>query len=59
MALRLFSAYVLSLLAHFHVVLTARSHEVYASLRAVDSLVIYIMAGTVIVDAWSYLWTRA
>ncbi len=50
MALGMFSVYVLSRLAHFYVVLTARSHEARAALWTVGSIIIYIMAGTVIWD---------
>jgi glutathione S-transferase len=50
MALGLFSAYVLSRFAHFYAVLMARSHEVRAAFWTVGSVVIYIMAGTIIWD---------
>jgi len=53
-ALGLFSVYVLSRLAHFYVVLTARSHEARALFWTVGSIVIYIMAGTVIWDVMTY-----
>lgn len=49
-ALGLFTVYVLSRLAHFYVVLTARSHEARATLWTVGSVVIYVMAGAVIWD---------
>jgi uncharacterized MAPEG superfamily protein len=48
MALALFSLYVLSRLGHFYVVLTERSHEERATLWTVGSLVVYVMAGSVI-----------
>jgi uncharacterized MAPEG superfamily protein len=47
-ALGMFSVYVLSRLAHFYVVLTARSHEARAALWTVGSVIIYLMAGFVI-----------
>jgi len=53
-ALGLFSVYVLSRLAHFYVVLTARSHEARALFWTTGSIIIYIMAGTVVWDVLSY-----
>jgi len=48
-----FAAYVLSRLAHFYVLLTARSHESRASLWTIGSVAIYFMAAMVL---WSALW---
>ena len=47
-ALAMFSVYVLSRFAHFYAVLTARSHETRAALWTVGSVIIFVMAGTVI-----------
>jgi len=44
----LFSAYVLSRLAHFYVLLSARSHELRATFWTVGSVIIYFMAGAVL-----------
>ena len=52
LAASLFSAYVLSRLAHFYVVLTARSHEMRATFWTIGSVIIYFMAGAVV---WSAL----
>src|SRR5262245_36980213 len=49
-ALALFSIYVLTRLAHFYVVLTARSHELRATLWTIGSLIIYVMAAAIL---WS------
>jgi glutathione S-transferase len=48
MAAALFSAYVLSRLAHFYVVLTARSHELRAACWTLGSAIIFILAGAII-----------
>jgi glutathione S-transferase len=53
-ALGLFTVYVLSRLAHFYVVLTARSHEARAMLWTVGSIIIYFMTGAVIWDVLRY-----
>jgi glutathione S-transferase len=50
-ALAVFTIYVLSRFAHFYVVLTARPHEVRAGLWTIGSVVIYLMAGTVLWEA--------
>ena len=47
-ALGVFTIYVLSRFAHFYVVLTARSHELRASLWTIGSVAIYLMAGAVL-----------
>ena len=51
-ALGLYSAYVMSRLAHFYVVLTARPHEIRATLWTIGSGIIYFMAGATI---WAVL----
>ena len=51
LALGLFTVYVLSRLAHFYVVLTARSHESRAALWTVGSIIVYVMVGAVIWDS--------
>lgn len=51
-AVGLYSAYVLSRLAHFYVVLTAQSHEIRAALWTIGSLIVYFMAGAII---WAVL----
>jgi glutathione S-transferase len=53
-ALGLFSAYVISRLAHFYVVLTARSHELRAACWTVGSVIIYFMAGAIVWSALQY-----
>jgi glutathione S-transferase len=47
-ALVVFTVYVLSRFAHFYVVLTARSHELRASLWTIGSVAIYLMAAIVL-----------
>jgi uncharacterized MAPEG superfamily protein len=47
-ALGLFSAYVLSRLAHFYALLTARPHEIRATFWTVGSVIVYGMAGIVL-----------
>jgi glutathione S-transferase len=47
-AASLFSVYVLSRLAHFYVVLSARSHELRATCWTVGSVIIYFMAGAIL-----------
>jgi len=44
----MFSVHVLSRFAHFHGVLTARSHEAWASLWTVGAVIIYLRQGLVI-----------
>lgn len=50
LALGLFSVYVLSRLAHFYVLLTARSHESRATFWTIGSAIIYFMAAAIV---WS------
>ena len=50
-ALVMFTVYVLSRFAHFYVVLAARQHEVRAALWTAGSVVIYLMAGTIVWEA--------
>jgi uncharacterized MAPEG superfamily protein len=50
-ALGLFAAYVLSRLAHWYAVLTARPHETRAALWTIGSAIVYLMACAVIWDA--------
>jgi len=52
MAAGLFSAYVLSRLVHFYVILTARSHELRAACWTIGSVIIFVMAGAII---WNLL----
>ncbi|HEY7297774.1 MAG TPA: MAPEG family protein [Xanthobacteraceae bacterium] len=52
MAAGLFSAYVLSRLVHFYVILTARSHELRAACWTIGSAIIFVMAGAII---WNLL----
>jgi glutathione S-transferase len=54
LAASLFSAYVLSRLAHFFVVLTARSHELRATCWTIGSVIIYFMAGEIVWDVLKY-----
>jgi glutathione S-transferase len=49
-AAALFAVYVLSRLAHFYVVITARSHELRAACWTVGALIILFMAGAI---GWS------
>jgi uncharacterized MAPEG superfamily protein len=53
-ALGLFSVYVISRLAHFYVVLTARSHELRATCWTIGSVIIYFMAGAVVWNVLQY-----
>jgi glutathione S-transferase len=48
LAASLFSTYVLSRLAHFFVVLTARSHELRATCWTIGSVIIYFMAAAIV-----------
>jgi glutathione S-transferase len=50
----LFSAYVLSRLAHFFVVLTARPHELRAASWTIGSIIIYFMAGVIVWHVLKY-----
>jgi glutathione S-transferase len=50
----LFSVYVLSRLAHFYVVLTARSHELRATCWTIGSIIIYFMAGAIVWNVLQY-----
>ncbi|HLW90879.1 MAG TPA: MAPEG family protein [Roseiarcus sp.] len=50
----LFSAYVLSRLAHFYVVLTARSHELRATCWSIGAIIIYVMAGAIVWNLLKY-----
>jgi glutathione S-transferase len=52
MAATLLSAYVLSRLAHFYVVLTARSHELRAAFWTIGSAIVLFMAGAIL---WTVL----
>ena len=54
LAASLFSAYVLSRLAHFFVVLTARSHELRATFWTIGSVIIYFMAGAIVWNVLKY-----
>lgn len=54
MAAGLFSAYVLSRLAHFYVVLMARSHELRAACWTIGSAIIFVMAGAIIWNVLRY-----
>jgi glutathione S-transferase len=54
LAVGLFSAYVLSRLAHFYVVLAARSHELRATCWAIGAIIIYFMAGATVWTALKY-----
>ena len=53
-AAALFSTYVLSRLAHFYVVLTARSHELRAICWTIGSVIIYFMAGAIVWNVLKY-----
>jgi glutathione S-transferase len=53
-AVGLYATYVVSRLAHFYVVLTARSHELRALLWTIGSAIVYFMAGATI---WTVLWS--
>jgi glutathione S-transferase len=53
-AIGLFSVYVLSRLAHFYVVLTARSHELRATCWTIGSVIIYFMAGAILWNVSQY-----
>jgi glutathione S-transferase len=54
LAASLFSAYVLSRLAHFFVILAERSHELRATCWMLGSIIIYFMAGTIVWEALKY-----
>jgi len=54
MAATLFSAYVLSRLAHFYIILAAWSHELRAACWTIGSVIIFVMVGAILWKVLGY-----